>query len=66
MQHPLKVQTIEMMYKMISKALKKKGGEGARVTDYVNFYCLGQRVSAERGPWVEEPDKLAPATKNRR
>ena len=37
-------QTMDMMYKMISKAISKKGPAGARVTDYLNFYALGTRV----------------------
>ena len=34
---------MDMMYKMIAKAIQKKGPQEARVTDYLNFYTLGSR-----------------------
>ena len=33
-------QTIDMMCKMVGKALDKRGPDGAKVTDYLNFYTL--------------------------
>ena len=60
-------QTIDMMYKMIAKAISKKGPAGAKVTDYLNFYSLASKVSYDEGPEVDVNDKDVPlAAKSRR
>ena len=56
-----------MMYKMIAKAIAKKGPAGAKVTDYLNFYSLASKVSPDAGPNVDFSDANVPsATKTRR
>ena len=45
---------MDMMYKMIAKAITKKGPVGARVTDYLNFYALGIRVPLSEVNFPEE------------
>ena len=55
------------MYKMIAKAISKKGPTGAKVTDYLNFYSLASKVSDDEGPEVDMNDKDVPlAAKSRR
>eukprot|EP01102_Stenamoeba_stenopodia_P007791 TRINITY_DN2197_c0_g1_i1.p1 TRINITY_DN2197_c0_g1~~TRINITY_DN2197_c0_g1_i1.p1 ORF type:complete len:683 (-),score=145.33 TRINITY_DN2197_c0_g1_i1:1155-3203(-) len=39
--------TIEMMYNKIAQAIKQYGPQGAHPTDYLNFYCLGNREVVE-------------------
>lgn len=36
-------QTIQMMYNIIAKELKSSQLENSHPTDYLNFYCLGNR-----------------------
>ena len=56
-----------MMYKMIAKAIAKKGPAGAKVTDYLNFYSLASKVSPDAGPNVNLSDANVPsAAKTRR
>ena len=56
-----------MMYKMIAKAIFKKGPVGAKVTDYLNFYSLASKVRYEPGSRVNLTDKHVPsAAKTRR
>ncbi|XP_008445312.1 phospholipase D delta-like [Cucumis melo] len=38
-------QTIQMMYEVIGRELKYKNLENAHPSDYLNFYCLGNRES---------------------
>ena len=60
-------QTLDMMYKMIAKAISKKGPVGAKVTDYLNFYSLASKVRYEPGSRVNLTDKHVPsAAKTRR
>ena len=63
----LQSQTIDMMYKMIAKAIAKKGPTGAKVTDYLNFYSLASKVTPNAGPNVDLSDANVPsAAKSRR
>ncbi|XP_047059012.1 phospholipase D alpha 1-like isoform X1 [Lolium rigidum] len=36
-------QTMEMMYRVIAQELKAMNIENAKLQDYLNFYCLGNR-----------------------
>ncbi len=38
--------TMRMMYKHIAEALAEYGNTDASVTDYLQFYCLGNREAA--------------------
>mgnify|MGYP000509392329 CR=1 FL=1 len=45
--------TMEMMYKRIANALEKKGVLGQESpTDYLNFFCLGNRESKYQGEYT--------------
>lgn len=50
-------RTMEMMYTDIAQALQKKGSN-ANPTDYLTFFCLGNRETKEAGEYVpaEKPD----------
>ncbi|EYU20517.1 hypothetical protein MIMGU_mgv1a018363mg [Erythranthe guttata] len=41
-------QTIQMMYQIISQELKSANFENAHPSDYLNFYCLGNREERHR------------------
>eukprot|EP00250_Pteridium_aquilinum_P013457 c21354_g1_i1 orf=457-2922(-) len=43
--------TMEMMYKRIATALGKKGMTDASPTDYLNFFCLGNREIKQSGEY---------------
>lgn len=47
-------QTMQMMYGIIAKELKSSGLENSDPTDYLNFYCLGNREE-----WHEESNSAA-------
>lgn len=47
-------QTMQMMYDIIAKELKSSGLENSHPTDYLNFYCLGNREE-----WHEESNSPA-------
>lgn len=47
-------QTMQMMYDIIAKELKSSGLENSHPTDYLNFYCLGNREE-----WHEESNSAA-------
>ncbi|KAL3634929.1 hypothetical protein CASFOL_021983 [Castilleja foliolosa] len=34
---------MKMMYKIVAKEIKSSGLDNAHPTDYLNFYCLGNR-----------------------
>ena len=54
-------RTMEMMYRKIAKALKKKDSS-AHPTDYLTFFCLGKREAADEVPDgldAPEPDSVA-------
>jgi phospholipase D1/2 len=36
-------QTMKMMYRVIAQELKAMNIENAKLQDYLNFYCLGNR-----------------------
>jgi len=38
---------MEMMYNKVAQAIKQYGPQGAHPTDYLNFYCLGNREVVE-------------------
>ena len=45
--------TMEMMYKRIANALEKMGVLGQESpTDYLNFFCLGNRESKYQGEYT--------------
>ncbi|EPS73398.1 hypothetical protein M569_01343, partial [Genlisea aurea] len=48
-------QTMQMMYEVIARELKSGGMKDGRPTDYLNFYCLGNREdrSTESSGMVE-------------
>lgn len=54
-------RTVEMMYSRVHAALKEAGST-AKVTDYLNFFCLGNREAVPPGgdPNVVERDGVAP------
>ena len=59
------MRTMEMMYRRIAKAIKKKG-VSAHPTDYLSFFCLGKRESADEVPdGLDEPDSDSVAGKAR-
>lgn len=39
---------MQMMYELISRELKSANLEDAHPTDYLNFYCLGNREEYEK------------------
>ncbi|KAH6821403.1 phospholipase D delta [Perilla frutescens var. hirtella] len=41
-------QTMQMMYEIIAKEIKSSKLENAHPTDYLNFYCLGNREKYEK------------------
>lgn len=45
---------MQMMYDIIAKELKSSGPENSHPTDYLNFYCLGNREE-----WREESNSAA-------
>ncbi|CAI9117016.1 OLC1v1018324C1 [Oldenlandia corymbosa var. corymbosa] len=51
-------QTMQMMYEIIAQELKSSQIENAHPTDYLNFYCLGNREEV-RG---ESPSKVSSGT----
>ncbi|KAL5265424.1 hypothetical protein ACHWQZ_G006213 [Mnemiopsis leidyi] len=60
-------QTMDLMYKMIAKAISKKGPAGAKVTDYLNFYSLASKVTTAAGPYEDLSDANVPlAAKTKR
>ncbi|KAJ3692834.1 hypothetical protein LUZ60_011929 [Juncus effusus] len=55
-------QTMQMMYGIIGKELKANGMEDQHPTDYLNFYCLGNREPyAENEKIKSESDSNSPA-----
>ncbi|GLJ47212.1 hypothetical protein SUGI_0996540 [Cryptomeria japonica] len=50
--------TVEMMYKLIGEALKEQKSK-AHPTDYLNFFCLGNRETMKPGEYVapEAPEQ---------
>ena len=69
-------QTMEMMYRVVAAAAMEEGKSG-HPTDYLNFYCLGNREPAaedagggDRDKWADPPDdgtsSAAPAARARR
>ena len=52
--------TMEMMYKKIADTIKVKGVE-ARPTDYLNFYCLGNREADVPSDLAQPPPDSAAA-----
>lgn len=65
-------QTMEMMYTLVASALKEMGMEKDRhPTDYLNFFCLGNREAkpegeSEHNAATEEKNIQAQAQKSRR
>ncbi|KAG7177060.1 phospholipase D alpha 1-like isoform X3 [Homarus americanus] len=58
-------RTMEMMYRKISKAIRKAKID-AHPTDYLTFFCLGKRESPDEIPdGLEEPDSNSVAAKAR-
>ncbi|XP_076067963.1 uncharacterized protein LOC143040639 isoform X2 [Oratosquilla oratoria] len=58
-------RTMEMMYRKVAKALRKVGSD-AHPTDYLGFFCLTKRESAEEMPdGLDEPDCDSVAAKAR-
>ena len=58
---------MDMMYKMIAKAISRKGPAGAKVTDYLNFYSLASKVTTAAGPYEDLSDANVPlAAKTKR
>ncbi|KAF2350641.1 Phospholipase D/Transphosphatidylase [Trinorchestia longiramus] len=58
-------RTMEMMYRKIAKMLKKVGSS-SHPTDYLSFFCLGKRESAEDIPdGLDDPDSDTVAEKAR-
>lgn len=58
-------RTMEMMYRKISKALRKAKID-AHPTDYLGFFCLGKRESPDEVPeGLDEPDTSTVAGKVR-
>ncbi|KAK1269837.1 Phospholipase D alpha 1 [Acorus gramineus] len=54
--------TMEMMYGVIAKAIEESGMRGvARPTDYLNFFCLGNREVKRPGEYVP-PERPEPGT----
>eukprot|EP00475_Leptophrys_vorax_P010817 TRINITY_DN1738_c0_g2_i1.p1 TRINITY_DN1738_c0_g2~~TRINITY_DN1738_c0_g2_i1.p1 ORF type:complete len:822 (-),score=225.05 TRINITY_DN1738_c0_g2_i1:60-2525(-) len=47
--------TMEMMYKLIAEALDQYGPENAHPTDYLNFYCLGNRETLDGSQSLKAP-----------
>ncbi|XP_042035647.1 phospholipase D delta-like isoform X2 [Salvia splendens] len=41
-------QTMQMMYELIAKEIKSANLENAHPTDYLNFYCLGNREEYQK------------------
>ncbi|KAL7645158.1 UNVERIFIED_CONTAM: hypothetical protein RMT77_003536 [Armadillidium vulgare] len=59
-------RTMDMMYRRISKALRKVGSS-AHPTDYLSFFCLGKREALDELPQdLDEPDEGSVAAKARR
>lgn len=48
-------QTMQMMYQLIAEELKSAQMEDAHPTDYLNFYCLGNRENLPEGNWNSSP-----------
>ncbi|KAF3339126.1 phospholipase D alpha 1-like protein [Carex littledalei] len=49
--------TMEMMYEIVAKAIEEAGLKGkAHPSDYLNFFCLGNREALAHGDYVP-PDK---------
>lgn len=42
-------QTMKMMYRLIADALRESGNTHRKPTDYLNFYCLGNRETKRPG-----------------
>lgn len=53
-------QTMKMMYSMIAGALRDCGLSYRKPTDYLNFYCLGNRETKKHG----EPEPRNPPDRN--
>lgn len=45
-------KTLEMMYRIIHKALQDTGREHEDMTDYLSFYCLGNRETVKPNEYV--------------
>ncbi|KAL1542861.1 phospholipase D [Salvia divinorum] len=46
-------QTMQMMYELIAKEIKSANLENTHPTDYLNFYCLGNREEYRKKPSSE-------------
>ncbi|CAN6448972.1 unnamed protein product [Victoria cruziana] len=64
--------TMEMMYKIVGRAIAEVGGGGLHPRDYLNFFCLANREPAGEGDEYVPPSSPSPYTdywnsqKNRR
>ncbi|XP_051139132.1 phospholipase D delta-like [Andrographis paniculata] len=64
-------QTMQMMYDVIAREIKSAGLENVHPTDYLNFYCLGNREechepSAPKEQSAGSANQVSPSQKNGR
>eukprot|EP01090_Pellita_catalonica_P001237 TRINITY_DN10934_c0_g1_i2.p1 TRINITY_DN10934_c0_g1~~TRINITY_DN10934_c0_g1_i2.p1 ORF type:complete len:579 (-),score=94.53 TRINITY_DN10934_c0_g1_i2:21-1757(-) len=54
-------KTMEMMYRIVAKAIRDSKNKDAKPTDYLNFYCLGNRENLD-GDAAANAEAFVPGT----